>query len=231
LGPPQRTAWMGLLKMMPVDRLCFTRWWRRTNIHMSSLPHSVCRNFRSQFDENRGKTRLLGSTRGGTSRKKGSLNLATSGSIVLWVIMETNKPSLRTLYGPNLLISPSTAKMAKSERKWRFPMPTIAKTGRTEGSFKLALSGSMALNAMVQKRKPSLDTIPCFSQPQSPSTATTKTATFQHFSACKVPNEEEKWIFRRFHQWINCIWNVDRGDRPITCNNSLSKSSDISVYR
>jgi len=43
-------------------------------------------------------------------------------------------------------------------------------------------------------------------------------------------NDHDGGIFRRCHQRIDCTWNVDRGEQPLTCRNPLSQSFDIKLH-
>jgi len=71
--------------------------------------------------------------------------------------------------------------MLESGRKTRFRRVVPSVTTMMELSFGSVVSGSIVLDAMVEKDKPLLDTITCFNQPQSPSTATAKTTPFPQF--------------------------------------------------
>jgi len=61
-----------------------------------------------------------------------------------------------------------------------FSLVVPSETIMTERSFELASTGSILLHMMVEKNKPCLDIFHCFSPPQSPSTAATKTEPFYH---------------------------------------------------
>jgi len=121
--------------------------------------------------------------------------------------------------------------MLKSWRKWPFRRVVLSETAMMELSFEVASSGSIVLSAMVEKGKPLLDTIRCFSQPQSPSTATAKTAPFPGFSTSHAPNAEEGGIFGTHHQWMDCTLGDDGSKGPFTYCYLLSQSFDTAAPR
>jgi len=69
-----------------------------------------------------------------------------------------------------------------------------------ELSFKLATYGSIALDAMVEEKKYSYLLLTTFSQPQSPSTAVTKTSRFSQLFDVPRPKEEEGGILETRHE-------------------------------
>jgi len=120
----------------------------------------------------------------GTRRKNGSFEGTTGGSIVLWVIMETNKPSLGNLYCPNLLLSNFTTFIGENGVFDELGRPEIRSN---DGLFGRAAYGSIVLDAMVEKNKPLLDTIPCSSRSLSDFTNSAKIAPFPYFFSVPRP--------------------------------------------
>jgi len=89
-------------------------------------------------------------------------------------------------------------------------------------SFGGTLSGSSVLHATAEKNKPLLDTFQSFIQQQSPST---KITPFPIVSTSNGRNEHDQWIFRRFHQLIDCASEMVETNKPshttIQCANLL----------
>jgi len=130
-----------------------------------------------------------GDPRPETTRKEGSSGVAVSLSIVLGTMTEMNDTSHAAIHCLNLLLLDFTTLVVQIGRKWRFPRDRTAKTTMMLGSFEGSATGSIVLDAMVEKKKPLLDTIYCFSQSQSDFTTWAKTAGFSHFFDTPKPQQ------------------------------------------
>jgi len=74
-------------------------------------------------------------------------------------------------------------------RKRRFRRDRTAKTTTMLGSFEGPATGSIVLDAMVEKKKPLLGTIYCFSRSQSDFITLANTAGFPHFFDAPKPQQ------------------------------------------
>jgi len=95
-----------------------------------------------------------------------SLKLASSGSIALGAFAAKKKHSYAAILCPNLLTPPSAA----AAKTAPFQRPG-AKTRSKNGFVGIAATLSIVLWLLIKKEVPLLDTLPCFSLSQSPSTA------------------------------------------------------------
>jgi len=84
----------------------------------------------------------------------GSDGVATSGSIVLGAMAEKKNPSYATIHCPNRLISPLPTWEGE---KGRFRRILPVETVMTERSVGSATVGLIVLDALPQKKDPSMD--------------------------------------------------------------------------
>jgi len=82
-------------------------------------------------------------------------------------MVEKKKSLLDTVYCPNLLLSDISTEAIKNGWKWRFPVATSSKTKRKDVSLGGAASGSIVLDAVLEKDKHSYVQVISFSLPQS----------------------------------------------------------------
>jgi len=128
--------------------------------------------------ENRRSQRALPAE---TTVMNGSFGGATNGSIVLQAIVEKKDPSHAAIHCLSLVLSNFITSWLENGRKWRFWRVRPAETRRKDTLFGCTLSGSIVLDAMVEKKKPLLDTVHWFSQPQTNFTTLAKFPRFPCF--------------------------------------------------
>jgi len=152
-----------------------------------------------------------------TTTAKGSFGKGVSGSRALLTLPQRMDSLLDTIRWLSLSQSPSTAELLENGRKWRFPMPTSDQTRRKSGSLGGVVIGFVVLETMVEKYKPSLDTIHCLNPLISPSTARAKTVPFPIISVFQDPNEDEAATFWDGCRYDNCASWDEREERIISC--------------
>jgi len=129
---------------------------------MITLPFSVSRNLRSQLMGNGGKSSRFEKIKDARTMKNGSSGIASSGSIVLETLVETNKPSHDPFYCLNLLISPLPTLEAE---KGVFDVFLLAETTMMGRPFGGATSGLIVLYRMVKKNQHLYEHLVSFSRP------------------------------------------------------------------
>jgi len=166
-----------------------------------------------------------------TTTMYGSSGWPASLTSALHEMTKKDDPVLDPVYWLNPLISPSTAKWRVKWRKWRFWRAGTTKMRSNDGLFGRAAYGSIELDAMVEKNKPLLDTIPCSSRSLSDFTTSAKIAPFPRFFSVPRPTQggrRDLWWSQPLDQ-MYLVGRVRR--RTLHCNDSLSQSSDIPAPR
>jgi len=118
--------------------------------------------------------------------------------------------TVSTGVGLDPLKSSSTTKWLESGRNSHFRLLPPAETSWKKASFALTTSGSIVLQTMAEEKKPLLDTVPCFGQPQSPSSAGPIWCENAAVFGDEERNDHQEGNFWNSGQWIDCARGIGK---------------------